>query len=122
MTSVPAGDHPPPEEVEAAVIAGRSQRGAGPHPGLGPVAQHVDGCEDCAALAASMLAVQRLLRAEGRRPAPPLPDHLGARLDAALARAAAERSAVALPVDLASRRPPRAPSSRDAHEGARRWP
>jgi len=89
------GAHPSPEEVDVLLDlpGGQSPDDVGQR----SVATHVAGCPACQDIAASLRAVRDLLREEGRR-TPPVPDDLPGRLDAALARASAERDGTVVPI------------------------
>lgn len=94
MTPLAPGAHPSPEEVDALLdLPGDAPDDAGRQ----SVATHVAGCGACQEVAESLREVRRLLHEEGRRTPPP-PADLGRRLDAALARASAEREGTVVPL------------------------
>jgi hypothetical protein len=88
VSPAPAGAHPSPEELDALLDDPADSPDA---------ARHVEGCPDCEQVLSGMRRVRQALREEGARPVT-MPSDVEARLQAALARASAERAGTIVPL------------------------
>ncbi|HEX5535188.1 MAG TPA: hypothetical protein VFX33_15720 [Actinomycetales bacterium] len=88
MSPAPAGAHPSPEELDALLDEPVDSPDA---------ARHVESCPDCEQVLSGMRRVRQALREEGARPVT-MPSDVQARLQAALARASAERAGTIVPL------------------------